>query len=132
MAASKPYCGRLSTGQRYLVFNADPSRDTLAIAVSKPCEKQLCMVWKIRQGVSPQPLYPGSAKTPSWSYPYAVEYDGNLYVVYSAGKEDCDMAVIPVKSLYLMPSMPSDINNDCKVNLLDMAQMSLNWLEYIN
>jgi len=84
MAAAKPYAGVLSTKQRYLITNMT-NRNTLVIAVSQPAAKTLCRIWRIRHGRSRQPLYRGRAKSPQWSYPYACEHDGKLYVVYSIG-----------------------------------------------
>jgi hypothetical protein len=97
MADAKPYMGTLSTGQRYLVSNMK-SRDTLVIAVSRPGEKTFCKVWRVRHGRR-DPLYKGAAKHGSWAYPYAHEYDGKLYIVYSVAKEDCGLSIIPIKSL---------------------------------
>jgi len=99
MAASKPYAGMLTTGQRYLVSNLQ-NRNYLTIAVSKPQEQCLSKIWMIRRGVSRQPLYKGWGKRPQWSYPYAYEHEGRLYVVYSVGKEDCELAIIPLSCLY--------------------------------
>ena len=41
---------------------------------------------------------------PRLAYPYAVEYDGNLYVIYSAATlpgnlNDAELAIIPVDNL---------------------------------
>lgn len=104
MSDSKPAAGVLSTGQRYLISNQGPEsdRDTLTIAVSRPGEKTFSKVWKIRDSASPDPDYPGDAtKRSQWSYPYAHEHDGNLYVVYSATKEDAVLSVIPISDLTL-------------------------------
>ena len=98
VAAAKPYAGVLSTRQRYLITNLT-NRDTMVIAVGKPGERTLCRIWRVRHGRSRQPLYPGRAKGPQWSYPYAHEHHGKLYVVYSMGKEDCGLTILPVKSL---------------------------------
>jgi len=101
MGTSKPYAGRLSTGQLYVVSNLFSGRNLLTVAVGRPGGKKLERVFKLREGVSAQPLHPGFAKSPQWSYPYAHEHDGKLYVVYSIGKEDCGLTVIPLESLAL-------------------------------
>ena len=31
-----------------------------------------------------------------WSYPSAVEHDGNLYIAYTQGKEDCALSIVPI------------------------------------
>lgn len=98
MPRAKAYLGKLSTGQLYLVHNVR-NRDTLAISVSAPGQSTLSRAWKIRHGKSDAPRYPGHAKAPQWSYPYGYEHDGKLYVVYSVGKEECGLSVIPIASL---------------------------------
>ncbi len=80
-ADSKLYAGVLSTGQRYLVWNWPPDRETLVLGVSRPGEASLSAVWRIRHGFS-HTLGIG----PEWSYPCAVEYDGHLYVIYTSEK----------------------------------------------
>ena len=98
MPRAKAYFGRLSTGQIYLVAN-HTNRDTLVVAVGKPGASKLSRMWRIRHGKSVPPRFPGRAKGKQWSYPYAHEHDGKLHVVYSIGKEDCGLSVIPVESL---------------------------------
>jgi hypothetical protein len=98
MADSKPYVLRLSTGQRCLVSNW-PSRDTLLIAVSEPGETLLSHVHRIRHGRSPSARGSGHFGSSQWSYPYAHEHDGRIYVVYSITKEDCGLSIIPLEAL---------------------------------
>jgi hypothetical protein len=98
MPRAKAYLGTLSTGQLYLVSNFG-SRDTLVISVGRPGEKSLSSMWRVRHGKSEPPRFPGSAKSKQWSYPYAYEYNEELYIVYSIGKEDCGLSVIPLASL---------------------------------
>lgn len=98
MPRAKAYLGLLSTGQRYLLSNLG-NRDTLVISVGAPGEKTLSRMWTIRHGPSLPPRFPGAAKGKQWSYPYGHEHDGKLYVVYSIGKEDCGLSVIPLESL---------------------------------
>jgi hypothetical protein len=54
---------------------------------------------------SEPPRFPGQAKGKLWSYPYGYEHDGNLYVVYSIGKEDCGLSVLSVATLKSMHSL---------------------------
>ena len=99
MAPSKIYAGRLSTGQRYVIYNlpCEPRRRELAIAVTRRGEKQFASAWKISDE---EPKIFGHRRAePEYSYPYAVEHDGDLHVVYSAGKRHCLMTVVPVGSL---------------------------------
>ena len=99
---SKMYTGRLSTQQPYLVANfhsrGDSDRDTLTIAVGRPGEDTLRMLYEIRYGPT-RPVHPGFAKGSQWSYPYAYEHDGKLYVVYSINKEACGLSIIPLSAL---------------------------------
>ncbi|MCB1061931.1 MAG: exo-alpha-sialidase [Verrucomicrobiae bacterium] len=105
MATSKPYAGILSTGQRYLIGNTTAecgnTRDPLTIAVSRPGEKLFSKVWIIRRGQQEGFADPKGTKL---CYPYAAEYDGNLYVVYSVGhlpanQNSGELAVIPLSEL---------------------------------
>ena len=107
MAASKPYAGVLSTGQRYLIgtTTADSGnrRSPLTIAVGRPGEKVFSKIYCIRDAVhdGPGESDPGCRL----SYPYAAEYDRKLYVVYSndgargGNRNSGELAVIPVEAL---------------------------------
>jgi len=107
MATSKPYAGKLSTGQRYLVCTttADSGgrRSPLTIAVGRPGEKLFSKVYRIRDA-----LFDGPGESHSearLSYPYAVEHEGKLYVAYSndgargGNRNTAELAVIPTESL---------------------------------
>lgn len=98
MPRAKAYPGKLSTGQLYLISNYK-NRDTLVISVGKPGERTLSRMWRIRHGKSVPPRFPGRAKGKQWSYPYAHEHNGKLHIVYSIGKEDCGLSVVPIQSL---------------------------------
>lgn len=98
MPRAKASLGKLSTGQLYLLSNLG-NRDTLVVSVSRPGEPTFSRMWRIRHGKSVPPRFPGKAKGKQWSYPYGYEYDGILYVVYSVGKEDCGLSVIPLAAL---------------------------------
>lgn len=100
MPRAKAYLGMLSTGQLYLLSNLH-SRDTLVVSVGAPGELTLGRMWRVRDGKSGPPRFPGRAKSKQWSYPYGFEHAGKLYVVYSVGKEDCGMSVLPIESLGL-------------------------------
>lgn len=102
MEASKIYAGLLSTGQRYVLCNIPTSRrrELLVIAVSRPGEKTFVKMWKVRDGHDPI-LKSG----PEWSYPCAVEADGNLHVVYTSEKHHCVLTTIPLESLAVDPAV---------------------------
>jgi len=118
MAASKPYAGILSTGQRYLICTttADSGnrRSPLTIAVSRPGERVFSKIYRIRDAaMSEQQSHVSQQHGPRieshpqcrLSYPYAAEYDGKLYVVYSndgsrgGNRNSCELAIIPVEKL---------------------------------
>jgi hypothetical protein len=105
MSLSKPFGGTLSTGQRYLIYNAHPSRNTLLIAVTKPNElAPLRKVFKVIEGLpaSMQQEFEKigeKSQTNAWAYPEAVEKDGILYIVFSFNKKHCVLARIPIESL---------------------------------
>ncbi|MDA0921776.1 MAG: exo-alpha-sialidase, partial [Planctomycetota bacterium] len=107
MATSKPYAGILSTGQRYLVCTttADTggSRSPLTIAVSKPGESVFSKVFLIRTSVFEGT--PGvTASNADFSYPYAVEHEGKLYVGYTHKSHAAnELAIIPVEQLRVTP-----------------------------
>jgi hypothetical protein len=107
MATQKPYAGTLSTGQRYLIgtitADTDGRRSPLTIAVSKPGESLFSRVFLIRTSVFDGT--PGvSAPNADFSYPYAVERNGQLYIGYT-DKEHIynELVVIPVSSLEIKP-----------------------------
>jgi hypothetical protein len=103
MAASKPYSGMLSTGQRYLVCtttaDSENRRSPLTIAVSRPGAATFSRIFVIRHAVFPEG--PGASHpNASLCYPYAVEHDGELYVGYSVKSHTTsELAVIPLPRL---------------------------------
>ena len=114
MAASKPYAGTLSNGQHYLIgtttADAKNNRRPLTIAVSKPEENSFSKIYTIRGALHKGHKVESNAAA-SLAYPYAVEYEGALYVVYSnsggrgGAKRDswnnnsAELAIIPIKEL---------------------------------
>lgn len=103
MATSKPYAGTLSTGQRYLVCTttADTGgkRSPLTIAVSKPGENVFSKVFVVRTSVFPGTPGVSDARA-DFSYPYAVEHDGRLYIGYTHKSHAAnELAVIPIDQL---------------------------------
>lgn len=107
MATSKPYAGILTNGQRYLVCTttADTGgkRSPLTIAVSRPGESVFSKVCVIRRSVFPEG--PGvSDPKADFSYPYAVEHEGKLYIGYTHKSHAAnELAVIPVDGLAVDP-----------------------------
>ena len=108
LAQSKPLCGRLSTGQQYLITaNLEQGRTLMSIAVTAPGGDAFCRIWKIRHQQTPVRRLLGSSKekktkvggNTEWSYPAAIEHEGKLYIIYTHGKEDCALSIIPVSAL---------------------------------
>ena len=107
MSASKPYAGKLSTGQRYLIgtisSDCDNRRTPLTIAVSRPGESTFSVLFRIRDAITQQP--DKSHPKGCLAYPFAVERDGKLYVGFSndggrgANRNSGELAVFPVGSL---------------------------------
>ncbi len=107
MAGSQPYAGVLSNGRPYLVCTttADSGgrRSPLTIAVGRPGRRQFDKIYSIRDAVHEGPGESGPDIR--LSYPYAAEYDGKLYVVYSndggrgGNRNSAELAVIPIDKL---------------------------------
>ncbi len=109
MATSKPYTGRLSTGENYLICTTTSDsrhrRSPLTIALSNPSEDQFSRILKIRDAEFPSG--PGESHPQAkLSYPYAIEHDGKLYVGYSnnGGRSgmninSAELAILPVAEL---------------------------------
>ncbi|MCA9192371.1 MAG: exo-alpha-sialidase [Planctomycetales bacterium] len=107
LAASKPYCGTLSTHQKYIIGSIyagnENRRAPLTIAVTRPDSGIFERVFVIRDAVWPGPGE--SNPQTSLAYPYAIEHEGNLYVAFSnnggrgANRNSAELAVIPVSAL---------------------------------
>lgn len=96
IANSKVYGGVLSTGSKYLIYNLG-SRATMMIAIGDTDGSYgFNSMYLIRNGYVTEPNFLNNRQ---WAYPYAVEENGYLYVVYSEHKENCELAIIPISSL---------------------------------
>lgn len=110
LSPSQPFSGVLSTGQNYLLVNSlEENRTLLLIAVTKPGGRLFQKIYKVRHQAWPAiRLFGGyndgkgsyAGKPTEWAYPGAIEHEGKLYIVYSQGKEDCALTVIPVEELH--------------------------------
>ena len=57
----------------------------------------------------PPPLrLAGHDKSPSWTYPHAVEHEGKLYVIYAANRDDIVLTQVAIAQLRerLLPKSP--------------------------
>jgi hypothetical protein len=99
--ASKMFAGELSSGKRYLVYNAQRGpfvRTMLVIATTDPGERAFSRVYRVFEGVD-EVLRRGS----TWFYPCACEKDGFLHIACTL-QEPSDvrsvaLASIPIGSL---------------------------------
>jgi hypothetical protein len=99
-AGSRNYGFRLKSGQYVLLVNPNPygKRIPLSIALSRDG-----LVYERIANIRDEPTaprYAGRAKAPGYSYVRAIEYDENLYIIYSVNKEDIDLSIVPLKSLW--------------------------------
>lgn len=107
MATSKPCAGILSTGQRYLICTTTADtvgkRSPLTIAVSRPGEALFSKVFVIRHSLFPEgPVV--SSEIADFSYPYATEHEGRLYVGYTHKSQAAnELAIIPLSQLRVEP-----------------------------
>jgi len=83
MAAVKPFCGRLSDGRYYLLFNESipgkpAARDRLLIGIGNGGDFGLESFYVVDEGYAAP-----SGRRLALSYPYAYEHEGRLYIAYS-------------------------------------------------
>lgn len=102
IAGSKMFAGTLSSGKRYLIYNAERGffvRTLLVIAVSEPGERAFSQVYKLFE--DHDEALDGRGNT--WSYPAACEHNGNLYIGCTLQEADyvrcAVIAKIPIESL---------------------------------
>lgn len=99
MQPSKAFAGVLSTGQRYLILNSPGSgqggRELLTLLVSPRNDRRFSRAWRLQSG--PDPVL---GCGPEWSYPCAVEAEGNLFIIYTSEKHHSVMRTVPVAALY--------------------------------
>lgn len=93
---TKAYGGTLSTGSRYLIYATDSRKHQIIAVGGKDGSYGFSKFYYVRSGYNTEAQFFDSKQ---WAYPYAVEEDGKLYVVYSEHKENCELAIIPIESL---------------------------------
>ena len=76
-------------------------RCLLTIAVTGPEGGLFRRIFKLRHQQWPRRRLFGNAvgKPTEWSYPTAIEHNGNLYITYTQGKEDCVLSIVPIEVL---------------------------------
>lgn len=78
-SASKIYSGTLSDGRHYVIGNLEPNRNKLAIFFSEHNTMNFTKGVILQDGFSNEFGF-GDV----WHYPSACEYDGKLYIIYTA------------------------------------------------
>ena len=100
---SQPFAGRLSIGHNYLLTNnLEDKRCLLTIALTdRDGDGFFRHIFKVRHQQWPKVrLFENILGKPTeLAYPSAIEHEGNLYVIYSQGKEDCSLTIIPIEAL---------------------------------
>ncbi len=102
LAPSQPFAGRLSTGQNYLLTNSrEDGRALLSIALTGREGGLFRRIFKVRHQPWPRRRLFGNAvgQSTEWSYPFAMELNGKLYIAYTQGKEDCVLSIVPIEVL---------------------------------
>ncbi|MBN1422330.1 MAG: exo-alpha-sialidase [Planctomycetes bacterium] len=129
MSPVKPYAGTLSTGEHYLIAtmaaDCGNRRSPLTIALTRPGDRRFSRIFRIRDAICDGPGE--SHARAALAYPYAVEHDGALYVIYSndggRGKNlnSAEMAVIPIERL----SSPAGFSSTGETTFLYFFGVSL-------
>ena len=88
-SSSTIYSGTLSDRRNYVIGNVEPGRSKLAIFFSEPGSMTFTKEVVLQDGFSEQFGF-GSM----WHYPCAYEYNGSLYVIYSANVTDSDRGAV--------------------------------------
>jgi len=94
----KNFCGKLSSGEYFLISNPGPSRDPLAITFSSDG-------WTFAKPAAlrnkaPELSYKGNAKnTRTFQYPHAIEHGDSLWVIYATNKEDIEISEFSLSGL---------------------------------
>lgn len=102
LAPSQPFSGKLSSGHNYLLTNnLEDKRCLLSIALTDSGGGLFRHIFKVRHQQWPKVrLFENSLGKPTeLAYPVAMEHNGKLYIIYSQGKEDCVLSIIPIEAL---------------------------------
>lgn len=99
-ADAKLFVLTLSTGANCLISNLAPHRRTvLTVAIADAGKGIFNRVYKIRHCAHPLTrLYHPGWET-QWSYPWAIEHDGKLHIIYTQGAEDAALTIVPVTAI---------------------------------
>lgn len=88
-SSSKIYAGTLSNGRNYVIGNLEPGRSKLSVFFSQAGTMKFTKELVLQDGFSSRFGF-GSM----WHYPCAYEYDGKLYIIYSADVSEKDRGAV--------------------------------------
>lgn len=107
MATTKPFCGHLSDGRPFIIFNealegSPRDRSSMLLGIGKPGEFSVCKLFRIDEGYSTS-----EGRRLALSYPYARQVGDKLYITYSyesspgsgCNNNDAMLAVLNVSEL---------------------------------
>jgi len=99
MSSAKISAGTLSSGHHYIVHNLKTSayREKLAISLSKPDQILFEKTYLIKDGYDRDPRF--ACGSHQFAYPYTLEFEGKLYIIYAVNKEDCDLSILSLKDI---------------------------------
>jgi len=101
---SKQSAGNLPDGTAFQVGNPVDTNIRIPLAVSLSHDGQVFdKAFVLRKGGSDLQArrYTGTSKTPGYSYPKSMVWQGSLYVSYATNKEDVEYTRVPLASLSL-------------------------------
>ena len=93
---SKHFCLRLSSGH-YVLINNPESRKVLQVAGSADG-----IVFSQAAKLRHEPVAlrnPGHDKGSPYSYPHALEHEGQLYIAYSVNRDDIWISMVPLEEI---------------------------------
>ncbi len=93
---SKHYCFKLNNGI-YLLINNPESRKTLRVSGS--ADGKVFTSTAILRRNPTKTRNPGHDKSPSFTYPHAIERDGAVYVIYAVNRDDIAITRVPVRTI---------------------------------
>lgn len=98
---AKPYGGFLTTGRPYLVSNLN-GRKWICLSIGAKGTNQFSTIFRLRPGVPPNPSYfngGGDYTNQQWAYPYVIEYQDHLFIIYHSNKLDAELTIIPLSEI---------------------------------
>lgn len=101
-SGSASWIGDISATRSCFSFNPQngaTDRDPLAVLIFNRITGNSFVINAIRQGVSPNPIYPGTNKSGGAQYPYFAADSINMWVGYDTQKETVFLTPVPISGL---------------------------------